>query len=140
MPPGLAINPTSGVIGGTIAVGAAANGPYSVTVLATDGTYSSSEVFTWNVNSPVSLAIPDDQTNNVGDSVSLTLSATDTSGTPVYSELGLPAGLTLDPGSGAISGTITAGDADIGFFSRSISVTDGTYLTRSSSTGTSTVQ
>ncbi len=128
LPPGLAINPSSGAITGTVAVGAAANGPYSVTILATDGTYSSSEVFTWNVNSPVALAIPDDQTNNVGDSVSLTLSATDSSGTPVYSALGLPAGLTLDPGSGAISGTITAGDADLGWFSVTISASDGTYL------------
>ncbi len=128
LPPGLAINPSSAAITGTVAVGAAGNGPYSVLIIATDGTYSSSQVFNWNVNSPVSLAIPDDQTNNVGDSVSLTLSATDSSGTPVYSALGLPAGLSLNPSSGAITGTITPGDADIGSFSVTISASDGTYL------------
>ncbi len=46
--------------------GDAANGPYFVTILAEDGTYSASTDFNWNVNSPVSIIIPEDQTNNQG--------------------------------------------------------------------------
>lgn len=41
LPPGLQIDPSSGDITGTLAKGAAMNGPYSVTVMAEDGTYSS---------------------------------------------------------------------------------------------------
>jgi large repetitive protein len=38
LPPGLGIDPDSGVISGAAAAGAAAGGPYTVTVTATDGT------------------------------------------------------------------------------------------------------
>jgi large repetitive protein len=50
LPKGLVLNPTTGVISGTIAAGASANGPYTVVVMAQDGTYSVSQLFTWNVN------------------------------------------------------------------------------------------
>ncbi len=122
LPDGLNINPTSGVISGTVSVGDAVAGPYYVTVLAEDGTYNTSQVFTWNINSPVALNIPDDQYNNAGDSVALSLSASNsTSYTPSYSVSGLPAGLSLS--SGVISGTLTQG----GFWQPTVTVSAGAY-------------
>ncbi len=47
LPGGLKINPSTGAITGTLAAGDAGDGPYSVTVLAQDGTYSTSQTFNW---------------------------------------------------------------------------------------------
>ena len=71
LPPGLKINPSTGAITGTVAVGDAAYGPYSVTVIATDGTNVAEETFTWTITSPVTISAVSDQTNNEGDTVSL---------------------------------------------------------------------
>jgi len=75
LPPGLKINASTGAISGTVAVGAAGNGPYSVTVVAEDGTYIASQTFNWNVTSPVSIVLPVDQTNSEGDVVSMSIGA-----------------------------------------------------------------
>jgi hypothetical protein len=127
LPSGLKINPSTGVITGTVAVGDAANGPYSVTIVAGDGTYSTSQTFNWNINSPITITTPADQTNNDGDTVSLTISATDSSSTPTYSAQGLPPGLSINRSTGAITGTVTVGDSSIGTFEPTIIVSDGTY-------------
>ncbi len=51
LPSGLTINSSTGLISGTVASGDAANGPYTVTVSASDTQRNSSaEQFTWNVN------------------------------------------------------------------------------------------
>jgi len=63
LPAGLAINTSTGAITGTIAIGDFANGPYTVSLVANDGTYSATQTFTWNVNSPITLTAPLDQTN-----------------------------------------------------------------------------
>jgi VCBS repeat-containing protein len=56
LPAGLTINPSSGLISGDIAVGAAANSPYSVTATVTDGVTPVEQIFTWNVSEvPVGL-------------------------------------------------------------------------------------
>jgi hypothetical protein len=124
LPTGLVLNPTTGVISGTIAVGDSANGPYSVTIEAEDGTYNTEATFTWNVNNPVAITVPDDQTNNRGDNVSLQISASDaSSGTLTYSATDLPNGLNIDAISGLISGTVTVG----GFFQTTVTASDGTY-------------
>ncbi len=129
LPPGLKINAATGAITGTVAKGAAAYGSYSVTVAAEDGTYSTSQTFNWNVNSPITITVPDDQSNNDGDSVSLTLAATDAiSGTTlVYSVQGLPPGLSLNSSTGAVTGTLATGDSMIGSYFPTIIVSDGTY-------------
>src|SRR5262249_27615651 len=46
---GVSIDKSSGLIAGTLAPGTAAEGPYQVTVTATDGTYSSNVTFPWDV-------------------------------------------------------------------------------------------
>ena len=133
LPPGLKINTGTGAITGTVAVGTAADGPYFVTVVANDGTYIGSADFTWNVNSPITITTPADQTNNEGASVSLSISATG-GGTLRYAALGLPPGLVMSATTGAISGTITVGDAVNGPYSVTIGVGDGTYSATTSFT------
>jgi uncharacterized repeat protein (TIGR01451 family) len=62
-----AVNETLGSrASGTIAPGAAANGPYRVTVTAGDGTSSASTTFNWNVNSPITLKLPPEAHHNLG--------------------------------------------------------------------------
>ncbi len=128
LPTGLKINASTGAISGTVAAGAAANGPYNVTVVAEDGTYGASQTFTWNITSPVLITIPDDQTNNEGDTVSLSISASDsTSGTLRYAAQGLPTGLVISATTSAISGTLAVGDAANGPYTVTLGAGDGTY-------------
>ncbi len=131
LPAGLTINTSSGTISGTVALGDAANGPYTVTIVANDGTYSASQPFNWTVNSPITLTQPLDQTNNEGDSVSLSLSATDSvSGSALsYAALYLPLGLKINPSTGVISGTVAKGAAANGSYSVTVLAQDGTYST-----------
>ncbi len=49
LPPGLNINPVTGVIYGTLALTASNNGPYTVSVSATDGNLVTTQLFVWNV-------------------------------------------------------------------------------------------
>src|SRR6202040_596785 len=88
--------------------------PYSVTVTATDSTPTTSQsvshTFNWSVApgtpSP-SLTNPGNQLNAAGDAVDLALDPTDLGGYPLtFTSSGLPTGLTIDPGSGEITGTI----------------------------------
>ncbi len=127
LPPGLAVNPSSGAITGTIAVGDAADSAYLATVTATNGTTSASETFTWTISNPLSLSLPADQTNNEGDTVALTLSASDSSRTPNFGAEGLPPGLQINTSTGEISGTIAASDAVNGPYTVTVFANDGTY-------------
>ncbi len=53
LPPGLSINSTTGVITGTLPANASDSGPYSVTIVGTDGSGSSTtQTFTWTVTNP----------------------------------------------------------------------------------------
>ncbi len=127
LPAGLSINPSTGLISGTVALGDAASGPYSVIVTAEDGTYSSNQSFTWTVTTPITLTAPLTQTNYEGNTVSLSLSASDSGGTLAFAASGLPEGLSLSPGSGIIAGTIAVGAAQQGPFYVTITAGDGTY-------------
>jgi hypothetical protein len=128
LPAGLTIS-SGGVISGQVAVGAAAAGPYLVTVSATDNTYSGSVSFWWNVASPVTITDPGPQSNTEGDAVALALTATDSnsSGTGLtFSATGLPPGLTISS-AGDITGQIAPGAAATGPYTVTITATDGTY-------------
>ena len=52
LPAGLTIDPTTGTISGLIAVGAAAQSPYPVTVTVSDGADRVDRTFTWTVTAP----------------------------------------------------------------------------------------
>ena len=59
LPTGLSIDPGTGVISGTIDPSASVSGPYSVTVVASDGDLSTSLTFNWNVANPAPDAVDD---------------------------------------------------------------------------------
>jgi hypothetical protein len=128
LPDGLALNPATGLISGTVAPGAAADGPFTTTVAVTNGTVSASQQFTWTVNPVVTLTAPADQSNVEGNSVSLQLSATDTRGLSLtYTAAGLPAGLDLNASTGLISGTVSAGASAGSPYAVTVTASDGTY-------------
>jgi extradiol dioxygenase family protein len=68
------------------------------------------------------LTDPGDQGNVQGEGVSLQVVASDDDGDPLtFSAAGLPAGLTIDPATGLISGSVTA----VGDYAVTVSVADG---------------
>ncbi len=91
LPNGLSINSTSGLITGTITPGASVDSPYTTTVTASDGSYSNTQPFIWNVSNPVAITNPGTQSNTESDTVSLAITATDsTSATLTFAASGLP--------------------------------------------------
>jgi large repetitive protein len=109
LPAGLSIDSSTGTISGTISSGAASGSPYDVTVTATQSSASISvtQAVEWTVAS-MYLENPGDQTNIPGDSVDQTFTAADgAGGSPTFSATGLPAGLSIDSGTGEISGTVS---------------------------------
>ena len=113
LPKGVSIDPATGRITGTIDPQASASEPYKVKVTATDDKgAATSETFTWVVDdtpptagAPVPAASAPDGT---------TIAPIDTAshfGSPnglplTYSATGLPAGLSIDPTTGQITGTL----------------------------------
>jgi hypothetical protein len=112
LPPDLTIDPATGVISGTTT---AAAGPYDVVVSVTDGTGSPAGTadFEWTVeaNTITFTTFPADQAiGSLPAAVSLPVVAADSdpAKTLTYSAAGLPAGVTINPATGTISGTVTA--------------------------------
>ena len=136
LPGGIVINPGTGLISGTIgfAAGNAAPGVYAVTVTVTDnGTpaKSAADSFVWTVNdfnrAPTFNQNLLNRTNPEGLAVSIPSPATDLDGhNLVYSATGLPGGISINPTSGLISGTIgfNAGNANPGVYNVTVTVTD----------------
>jgi hypothetical protein len=130
LPKGLSINPSTGVITGTLAAGDAGTSPYTVTVTF-GGFTSGSATFTWLVSVKNNIAVtpPATQTSVDGAAVSgVTVHVTepDTDSNPLtYSATNLPKGLTINPSTGVISGTIGADDSAHSPYTVTVSVTDG---------------
>ena len=106
LPAGLAINATSGLITGS----PTAAGTSTVTVRVSDGRLDASANFTWQirqtVNSPPVIQSPGTLTQVVGASVNVAITGSDPEGQPLtWSATGLPAGLSIHPTTGVISGT-----------------------------------
>jgi hypothetical protein len=118
LPAGLTYDTQTGVINGTISPQAAGN--RTVTAQATDGTYSGSRTFTWTLQGPT-VTNPGTQTNALGSAVNLAL--TSSGGSLTYSASNLPAGLSINPQTGVISGTVAAQAA--GNRTTTVSVFDG---------------
>jgi hypothetical protein len=124
LPAGLSIDPTTGVISGTVAAGAAGNSPYSITILADDGTRQAQADFNWSVGLDPQIENPGDQANQVGDTVSLPLIANSIFEVPsTFAATGLPPGLSIDPHTGLISGVDSAGSA--GSYMVTVTANDG---------------
>jgi hypothetical protein len=115
LPSGLAINASTGLIGGT----PTAVGTTSVTIAVSDGRGGSdTKTFTWTIvpaNLAPNLTNPGNQGSTVGVAVNLQLVASDPDGDTLgYAAVGLPAGLTINTSTGRISGTPTgAGSSNV---------------------------
>ena len=113
LPPGLSIDPATGLITGAIDPRASASGPYAVTITATDDKDAAvRETFAWAVDdlSPtigtpiVAVSAPDGTAIAPIDAGS---HFANPDGLPLtYGTTGLPAGLAIDPATGLISGTL----------------------------------
>ena len=131
LPPGLSINPISGVISGTVAFGCDAGSPHAVTVTVTDDgspNLAGSAAFDWycpNTNQPPVLDPVGAQ--SVDELVLLTFTATasdpDVGDSLLFSLSGEPAGASIDPNSGVFSWTPTEAQGP-GLFTFSVVVTD----------------
>jgi hypothetical protein len=102
LPPGLSIDPVSGLISGS----PTNTGVYPVTVEAMTSGQSAYAQFTWAVaTATVSLNPIATQRGALGQPASLQLSAGDNNGAPIkFSATGLPVGLVLNQVSGLVSG------------------------------------
>ena len=131
LPTGLAIDPATGLISGTVTAGASSGSPYLVNVVASDGELTDDTTFPWVIKAvqagqPPVVTNPGPQTNAEGDPVSLQVVATDTdSPTLDYSSLGLPPGLFIGSTTGLIEGTISPGAAADSPYSVQVSASDG---------------
>lgn len=117
LPPGLSINAATGAITGTPTL----NGTFNSTITATNATATDSKtlVFTIALSAPaITSASTASGTTGAAFSYQITASNTPTS----YAASGLPAGVSVNTGTGLISGTPTAG----GTFNASVSATNAT--------------
>jgi uncharacterized protein (TIGR03437 family) len=122
LPPGMSIGSSTGTIAGTPT---ATGGPFSVSVTVTDSTgATASHSYTIAVNSAVTVSgpasLPAGTVNTAYPATTLTASG----GSALYtwSATGLPAGLSLNVNSGAITGTPTATNGSP--FTVQVTVTD----------------
>jgi hypothetical protein len=122
----MSIHPTTGVISGTVAVGASSQGWFYPTITVSNGTYATTQWFRWDISSPVTVSGMGYQWNTVGDSVSLQVAGSG-SGTLTYAASGLPTGLSLNTGTGLITGTVSSSTSSVGKFTTTITVSNGSY-------------
>jgi hypothetical protein len=119
LPPGLSIDPSSGLITGKVAAGAAAGSPYVSHVTVSDGSLATVRRARWRITTgapddraPV-ISPTGDQRSTEGDPVALRIQASDpdVGQALMYSATGLPPGLWLDCTSGRIRGRVASGAA-----------------------------
>ena len=128
LPPGLAIDPATGLISGTLDFGVAAGSPYRVTVAAADDGspgLMAGGTFTWSIGdvdrAPVLGSLPN-RYGEVGDGVAIALAASDADGDPLtWSASGLPPGVSLDSATGRLGGSLSGAGA----FTVTVTVTAG---------------
>ncbi|GGM41642.1 putative Ig domain-containing protein [Dactylosporangium sucinum] len=108
LPPGLGLT-SDGVIRGT----PSQKGVYVVRVIVQDQSSSNDASFNWTVNE-LPAAVPKNQTWDAGAAVSYTLPVTGGAPPFTWSATGLPAGLSLDPNTGVVSGASMVSGAAAG--------------------------
>jgi hypothetical protein len=109
LPTGVSFDPSSSTISGRVDDYADLSSPYSVAVTFTNVTYNYTWTtkFSWTVTSSVVLGTPGNQSDQVGDVVDVAIPVLREFGQPLtFSATGLPLGLSIDPQSGHITGTV----------------------------------
>ena len=137
LPAGLAINAGTGVISGTPTTAATYSG-IKLTIKDTDNASAQTAAFTWTIVAAPTITNPPAQTGDVGSADSFTPTAT-CPGTPcTYSVSAgtLPAGMTINASTGAITGTPTTAGTSSGI---KLTVTDAYGVSRQSAAFTWTV-
>ena len=136
LPPGLSINSATGTISGTIDLGASGSSPYAVTLEVSDdggATVGDTDTFTWTVRADEQPTFDDNivsMTDDENDAISVPISATDVNDDPItFSATGLPTGLSINPSTGLISGTIAYTAAASSPFVVSLKVSDDGFVT-----------
>ncbi len=105
LPPGLTINPATGLITGTAADGVEITNPFvSSNVTATDGTHMASQFFSFDVVKRFAVVNPGTQVSPEGVPVNLAIQLANVSEAVTYSAIGLPFGVSINVLSGVISG------------------------------------
>ncbi|MDZ4661273.1 MAG: fibronectin type III domain-containing protein [Pseudomonadota bacterium] len=126
LPPGLSIN-SSGLISGTVAVGASAQGTYSAVVRASDGTQVGSTNFSWLISQadmPPNVTNPGAQTSEIDAVINLPIQASSPNGNSLgYTASNLPPGLSINS-TGVISGTVASSASTLVPYSTTITVRD----------------
>jgi hypothetical protein len=132
LPDGLSIDAATGVISGTVGYGGSLDSPFLVTVTVSDGgvpVLSDGVSFSWvvsDVNRVPVVVSPGDQSDAEGAVVGVSIFGSDPDGDSLgWSAAGLPDGLSIDPATGAISGTVGFEAAAGSPFSVTVTVTDG---------------
>jgi hypothetical protein len=130
LPPGLSLNSSTGLISGTPTTA----GTYSTSIEVTDGTGVSTgfDNLDWTITAnSVSLTPPGSQAGRVGTGASVAVTATDSDPNQAltYSASGLPPGLSVNPGSGLITGA----PQTAGTYSPTLTATDPTGASASGS-------
>jgi hypothetical protein len=126
LPPGISIDPTTGTVSGTLMADSV--GDWGVSITADNGTLFATQSFDWQINSFVEFGAIPDRSDPEGTSVSFQAPVTvgGTAGYPVtYSAGNLPTGLSIDPDTGVISGTIASGAAQTGTWTVDVQAQSG---------------
>jgi hypothetical protein len=122
LPAGITLNASTGLISGT----PTQIGDSHFQIKVTDGNRSDVQTYNLAVVQPLTIASPARAAAEVGLPAQIPLSATGGRGPYAWAATGLPAGLTLDRASGAITGTpTTPGAAQV-----QVTVTDSLGLTK----------
>ena len=130
LPTGLSIDPATGIISGIPLYSDAQSngGQYSVTVSATGPGQgdSDSETFNWSINATNRIVPIDDQASEAGQTVNFQpLMQDDLGDSFTFNVTGLPPGLTFDPSTGRIFGTVAPQSPGISTFVVTFQATGG---------------
>jgi hypothetical protein len=114
LPPGLTLNPTTGLISGNVAQGARANSPYAVTLSASDGALSANGAFSWIIyddQAPtITWSAPAETWHSAQVNVTAAISEPGCDQDPTaQNDGGLTLALTGSQGSWSLSGTTNSG-------------------------------